>query len=310
MSVAMSCTRTTPDTVQYQMAVSLTATTLSVSARIATLIFTAVTMRSEPQLPLQTTYINEYAMTYTEHGQGTPMVLIHGSLCDSRYWASQMKPLGQSFKVFAPNLRHYWPNEWDGGPFSIDQHVDDILAFIDDVAEGAAHVVGHSRGARIALEAALRDPKRVRTLTLADPGLPAPGLPSDDRNDFRQRALQLIDDGHLDEGLALFINTVTGPDTWRRMVPWFKKMASENASTLRAQASEMLKPLSREQVTKLRMPLLLIGGALSPHPYPAAIAMLSEWIPSAHKEIIAGSSHGMNLGNPRAFNQAIEQFLI
>jgi pimeloyl-ACP methyl ester carboxylesterase len=248
-------------------------------------------------------------MTYAERGQGTPMVFIHGSLCDSRYWASQLGPLGKSFRVLAPNLRHYWPNEWDGSPFSIDQHVDDLLSFIEEVAEGSAHVVGHSRGARVALEAALREPKRVRTLTLADPGSPAPETPVNDRDGFRHRALKLIDDGHLEDGLALFVDTVTGPDTWRRMVPWFKKMASENASTLRGQVTEMLRPLSREQIEKLSMPLLLIGGALSPAPYPAVLATLSEWIPSAHKEVIAGSSHGMNLGNPRAFNEAIERFL-
>lgn len=266
-------------------------------------------MRSEPQLSLQTAHVNDYAMTYAEHGQGTPLVLIHGSLCDCRYWKAQMRPLGQSFRVLAPSLRHYWPETWDGGPFSIDQHVDDLLTFIELVGEGAAHVVGHSRGARVALEAALREPKRVRTLTLADPGLPIPEMAGKDRGGFRHRALKLIDDGQLEEGLALFIDTVSGPDTWRRMVPWFKEMVRDNASTLRGQATEMLRPLPREQLERLGMPLLLIGGALSPAPYPAVLQMLSQWLPSAHKEIIGGSSHGMNLGNPRAFNGAIERFL-
>jgi len=267
-------------------------------------------MRSEPQLPLQTVNINDYAMTYTEYGQGTPLVLVHGSLCDCRYWKAQMGPLGRSFRVLAPSLRHYWPQEWDGGPFSVDQHVDDLIEFIDTIAEGPAHVVGHSRGARVALEAALRSPRRIRTLTLADPGMPLPNQPADDRGGFRQRSLKLIDDGEVDAGLALFVDTVSGADTWRRMVPWFQEMVRDNASTLRGQASEILNPLSQAQLQKLAMPLLLIGGALSPAPYPAVLQMLYEWIPSAHKEIIKGSSHGMNLGNPRAFNSAIENFLV
>lgn len=266
-------------------------------------------MRSKPQLALQTVQINDYAVTYTEHGSGTPLVLVHGSLCDCRYWKSQLGPLGRSFRVLAPSLRHYWPQQWDGGPFSVDQHVDDLLSFIEQVGEGSAHVVGHSRGARVALEAALREPSRIRTLTLADPGPLVPASAPDDRGGFRQRALKLIDDGQVDDGLAIFVDTVSGPDTWRRMVPWFQEMVRDNASTLRGQAIEMLRPLSREQLERLAMPLLLIGGALSPAPYPAVIQMLSDWLPSAHKEIIAGSSHGMNLGNPRAFNGAIERFL-
>jgi pimeloyl-ACP methyl ester carboxylesterase len=267
-------------------------------------------MRSEPKLSLQTAHINAAAMTYAEHGQGTPLVLVHGSLCDCRYWKAQLGPLGRHFRVLAPSLRHYWPQQWDGGTFSIDQHVDDLLEFIDAVGEGAAHVVGHSRGARIALEAALREPRRVRTLTLADPGRLAPAPSGDDRAGFRHRALKLVDEGRLDDGLGLFVDTVSGQDTWRRMVPWFQEMVRDNASTLRAQASEIIKPLSRERVEKLAMPLLLIGGALSPEPYPEVVNMLAEWVPSAHKEIIAGSSHGMNLGNPRAFNGAIERFLL
>ncbi|MCD0503516.1 alpha/beta fold hydrolase [Bordetella petrii] len=266
-------------------------------------------MRSDPQLPLQTAHINGYATTYTEYGAGTPLVLVHGSLCDCRYWKYQMAPLGRSFRVLAPSLRHYWPQQWDGADFSIDQHVDDVLAFIDTLGEGAAHVVGHSRGARVALEAALRAPQRVRSLTLADPGLPLPGQATDRRDGFRQRALAMIESGNVDGGLAMFVDTVSGADTWRRMVPWFKDMVRDNASTLGGQAAESLPPLAREQVERLGLPTLLIGGALSPAPYPAVLDMLAEWLPSASREVIAGSSHGMNLGNPRAFNAAIESFL-
>lgn len=266
-------------------------------------------MRSEPQLPLQTAIINGYPLTYTEHGAGTPMVLVHGSLCDCRYWKSQLGPLGRSFRVLALSLRHYWPQQWDGTEFSLRQHVDDVLAFIDQVGEGAAHLVGHSRGARVALEAALRGTGSVRSLTLADPGLPLPGVEERARSGFRERALALIESGEMDAGLALFVDTVSGADTWRRMVPWFKDMVRDNASTLRGQVSESLPPVSREQVERLGLPTLLIGGALSPAPYPAVLDMLTEWLPTARREVIQGSSHGMNLGNPRAFNAAIEDFL-
>ena len=57
------------------------------------------------------------------------------------------------------------------------------------------------------------------------------------------------------------------------------------------------------------MPVLLIGGALSPAPYPAVLDALAQWLPQAQRLDIVGSSHGMNLGNPRAFNGAIQEFL-
>ena len=99
-------------------------------------------MRSEPVLPLQTALIGGYAMSYTEYGSGAPLVLVHGSLSDCRYWKSQMAPLGRSFRVLAVCLRRYWPETWDGEGegFSIDQHASDVLEFIDTVAGGPAHL--------------------------------------------------------------------------------------------------------------------------------------------------------------------------
>ena len=71
-------------------------------------------MRSEPVLPQQTAIIGGYAMSYTEYGSGDPLVLVHGSLSDSRYWKSQMGPLGRSRRVLAVCLRRYWPEAWNG----------------------------------------------------------------------------------------------------------------------------------------------------------------------------------------------------
>lgn len=266
-------------------------------------------MRSEPDLDLKTVDLDGYSLSYAEAGAGEPMLLVHGSLCDCRYWKPQLTALGKHFRVFSLSLRHYWPEAWDGqgDGFSIAQHTRDVLDFIAQVAGEPAHLVGHSRGGRIALEAAMQSPDQVRSLVLADPGLSRPG--EDDRGDFRRRALELIEAGEADAGLALFIDTVTGPDTWRRMVPWFKEMVRDNAATLIGQAREPACPLEMAAIADLPMPVLLVGGALSPPPYPETLDKLQALLPLAEQLRIAGSSHGMNLGNPRAFNNALIEFL-
>lgn len=109
--------------------------------------------------------------------------------------------------------------------------------------------------------------------------------------------------------MALFVDTVTGPNTWQRMVPWFKEMVRDNVGTLFGQVDEKPPVLTAAQIGGLALPTLLIGGALSPQPYPAVLDALSRWLPQARRIDIAGSSHGMNLGNPRAFNGAIDDFL-
>ena len=168
-----------------------------------------------------------------------------------------------------------------------------MLEFIDQVAGGRADLVGHSRGGRVALEVALRRPDALRSLTLADPGLPLPGE-DDLRGSFRQEALTLIRQGDVDTGLALFVDTVTGPNTWQRMVPWFRNGARQRRHPVR-QVDEKPPVLTAAQIGGLALPTLLIGGALSPQPYPAVLDALSRWLPQARRIDIAGSSHGMNL---------------
>ena len=71
-------------------------------------------MRFAPDLPTQSVEFDGYATTYAETGSGEPVVLVHGSLCDWRYWKPQLAGLGKRYRALAPSLRRYWPERWDG----------------------------------------------------------------------------------------------------------------------------------------------------------------------------------------------------
>jgi len=130
----------------------------------------AETGTEEEAMP--TLHVNGYGMAYAERGTGTPLVLVHGSLLDQRYWAPQMGPLGEHFRVVAPSLRHCWPERWEGvgDDFTIRPHVEDVAAFIDGLDAGPVHLLGHSRGGHVAFRVAQRFPERVHALLLAEPG--------------------------------------------------------------------------------------------------------------------------------------------
>lgn len=268
-------------------------------------------MRTEPEFPLSYIDLDGSQIAYADKGDGPPLLLIHGSLCDCRYWNAQIKSLSTHFRVISPSLRCYWPEQWDGkgNGFNVAQHTADCLALLSELGLRGAHVVGHSRGARVAIGMAMNQPAAVHTLTLADPGITLAGQP-DGRGSFRERACESIQAGDLDEGLSLFIDAVSGAGTWPRMVPWFRQMARDNARTLLGQIREPNEALDECLLKSLNLPVLLIGGALSPAPYPAIIDYLERILPDAHRVTIAGSSHGMNIGNPRVFNQAVTSFLL
>ncbi|MCY1392912.1 2-succinyl-6-hydroxy-2,4-cyclohexadiene-1-carboxylate synthase [compost metagenome] len=265
--------------------------------------------------------VNGYELACLDEGEGVPLVLVHGSLCDYRYWQWQMRGLGQDYRLIVPSLRHYYPEAWDGrgGDFSTRQHVDDLLELLDRLGE-PVHLLGHSRGGNICLRAALAAPERLRTLSLADPGgdfadevfhfagLEPPVSPGE-RNQFRERALQLIQQGDIEEGLRLFIDTVSGQGIWARSSKHFREMAADNAMTLVGQVRDQLTPLGRRELAGLAVPVLLLSGELSPVPFPGIAEALRRSLPDARVKVIAGASHGMNAMRPAAFNRAVLEFI-
>jgi pimeloyl-ACP methyl ester carboxylesterase len=57
---------------------------------------------------------NSTNMAYIEQGQGPSLVLVHGTLVDSRYWAAQVEQFAARYRVVAVSLRHHYPNASTG----------------------------------------------------------------------------------------------------------------------------------------------------------------------------------------------------
>ncbi len=110
--------------------------------------------------------VNGYPMAYRENGSGTPLILVHGSMNDYRYWNSQTRAFAEQYRVIAVSLRHYFPEPWDGrgDDFSILQHADDVAEFMRRLNLGPVHLLGHSRGGAVVLNVAARHLELIRSL--------------------------------------------------------------------------------------------------------------------------------------------------
>jgi pimeloyl-ACP methyl ester carboxylesterase len=265
--------------------------------------------------------VNEYGLACQVSGRGAPLVLVHGSLCDYRYWQAQVEALAARYRVIVPSLRHYFPEQWngEGEDFTTQQHVEDLLVLIDQLP-GPVHLLGHSRGGNICLRAALTAPGKLLSLTLADPGgdfaddvftavnVEAPVSPIA-RNQFRQQALEMIRASQVEEGLQLFVDTVSGAGVWSRSSRQFREMATANAMTLVGQVADEPTPIDHLQLAQLQLPVLLIGGAKSPEPFPRIIRALQSTLADVRSVTIPGASHGMNVIRPASFNRAVLEFV-
>lgn len=266
-------------------------------------------------------HLADYQLKGVEMGAGEPLLMVHGSLCDYRFWSAQIPVLADRCRVLAPSLRHCFPERWsgEGGGFSTAQHVADLVELIERQGE-PMHVLGHSRGGNIALRLAAQRPELVRSLLLADPGgdfapelFESAGLlvpaAAGERNRFRLEALCLIRDGQAETGLQLFVDTVSGAGIWQRSSARFRHMALDNAFTLVGQVEDRPPPVAAEELAAIRCPVLLLGGERSPPPFPAVLQMLEQHLVDARRQVLPGVSHGMNVQRPALFNRLVGEFL-
>ncbi|MEA3118425.1 MAG: hypothetical protein QOI13_1695, partial [Paraburkholderia sp.] len=256
-------------------------------------------------------------MPFVMRGSGPLVLFVHGSLSDYRYWQPQIDGLSARYRCVAVSLTHYWPL---AGlpcpvPFGWSAHVDELAEFVDQLGHGPAHVVGHSRGGAVAFQFALRHGDHLRTLILADPGGPAQisgpsqlELP-DTGNALRARAAQLIVEGEIEAGLELFVDSVSRVGSWAKSTKAFRTMALDNAETLLRQFADPLPAYTLDAAKRVRCPTLLIDGEKSPDLFRRNVAVLADWIPDAQRQTINGTSHGMNLAHPSAFNRHIDDFI-
>ena len=270
---------------------------------------------------MKTHRLNDYDMAYLDIGSGAPTVCIHGSLNDYRAWSAVLKPLSDNRRLIVPSLRHFFPEHWDGtgGKFSIAQHVDDVIAFLEGLELGQVDLIGHSRGGHISFRLALKRPDLIRKLVLAEPGgtldeslLPETideASPSAGSRAHVAQASEKIAAGDLEGGVRAFIEGINGPGSWDALPASERQMRQDNAYTLLAQVNEGRQPFTKADALELNVPTLFVVGAKTPGMLPIISKVLASHVPGAQTVVIPEAGHSMFRQQPAAFSEAVREFL-
>ena len=119
---------------------------------------------------MPTIQANGIQLYYEQHGWDNPgdvLVLSNGILMSTASWAYQTPVLSRHCRLLLYDCRGMWQSEHPPGPYSMEQHADDLAALLDGLGVERAHIGGISYGAEVSMVFALRYPERTRSLILS-----------------------------------------------------------------------------------------------------------------------------------------------
>jgi pimeloyl-ACP methyl ester carboxylesterase len=242
-------------------------------------------MHTDPVMPFVTT--DDLKIHFKEAGAGrTVLVLLHGNFASWRWWRPLFDRLDRGVHAYAPVMRgcgHTIETGESKGDRGIPRLARDLDQFSRALSLPRFHLVGHSLGGAAALQFALDQPGKVRSLTLVSPAPPG-GLEDMRMGDSQAaRTLRMLDPERgflLPWGAALYrwghvtrLNRVM----LRRAILALMPTTSPDSDTLRELVDDAarLTPdtvlgfhegLHRWQVAdrlaELRMPVQILAGGL------------------------------------------------
>jgi pimeloyl-ACP methyl ester carboxylesterase len=108
--------------------------------------------------------VNGLKIYYEIHGNGEPVVLLHGSFMTltNFNWPEMIAALSKTRQVIAVEMQGHGRTADIDRDFSYANLADDIAAMLDYFKIAKADVIGYSMGGGVALEVAIRHPQKVR----------------------------------------------------------------------------------------------------------------------------------------------------
>ncbi|QDZ11099.1 alpha/beta fold hydrolase [Devosia ginsengisoli] len=108
--------------------------------------------------------VNGVELYYEIHGEGSPLVMLHGGVNPSDMFGAPLAEMAKTHKVIAIHMRGHGFSTDSDAPWSYEQMADDVDALLGTLGIDKIDVMGWSLGGGVAYQLAIRHPERVGKL--------------------------------------------------------------------------------------------------------------------------------------------------
>ena len=249
-----------------------------------------------------------FAREAREGTRGT-IVLSHALGCDASMWDTLANELAADYRVVTYDHRGHGGSDAPAGAYTLAELADDARRVVAATAPDGVIWIGVSMGGIVGQELALREPRRVRALVIANS---SGGYPPEARAQWQQR-IETVQRG----GMAAIADMVLG----RYFAPAFHQQQPATVARFRRRllatdatgyvgCCHALRDLDTlPRLKDVRVPTLVIAGELDQGTPVAMSQALVAAIRGSRLHVLRDASHISVIEQPATFARAVQDFL-
>ncbi|MCB9147832.1 MAG: alpha/beta fold hydrolase [Caldilineaceae bacterium] len=237
-----------------------------------------------------TAELNGIQLYYEVHGEGEPLILLHGGLGNSDYWAEQIPVFAQHYQVITMDSRGHGRSTFDETPIGYDLMMSDVLALMDHLGIEKANLLGWSDGGIIGLDMAINHPERMSKIIAYGANYTPAGV----REDIGENATF---GAYIEKAAADYQKLAPAPERWDEFLNNIGNMWATEPN------------FTPEQLGAITTPILVLDGENEEAIKTEHTIEMAGLIPGAELILIPETGHFAMWEKPEEFNQIVLDYL-
>ena len=246
-------------------------------------------------------------IAYDKVGHGPMVIFVLGALNSRKSGATLAKLLAPHFTVINYDRRGRGDST-DTVAYTPQREVEDLSALIDEIGK-PVYLYGHSSGAAIVLEAAIKLRNKIKKIAIYEAPYSLSNNDVKTSKEYDRKLKKLLASGRNGDAVALFVSNVGVSDkqiqAMKRMPMWRGLEAMAPTLAYESGVLDEGHKLPAARFATITVPTLVMYGGKGATSMRDIAQEISETIPKAQLRTLAGQTHGVS---PKALAPVLKEF--